>query len=202
MIVCLLLAMWQHFLFPDPGTEAYRRGDFTVAASHFEQAARQQKNFTGFYNLGNARFQVGDYTEAIHAWSLALASARDKAQEARAMYNIGNAYFMAGRYAEASVAFKKALQLAPYSGEARQNLTLSYQYLAKASAGSASEQPDERKTEQRGASGASSGPADQPAPLPAAELESLMQAIARAEEDVQRKIRLAGNASSASAKDW
>jgi Ca-activated chloride channel homolog len=187
---------------PDPGGEAYRQGNYAEARRHFEQDARKKKDFSSRFNLGNACYQQGDYLEAISTWALAMNAAQTAGQRSSAWYNTGNAYYESGRFEEAIAAYQKALTQDPYLMEARQNLTLSYQQLRKNEAEAKASAAADKAGQPPTASGVSSGAGGQPENLSAEELEALLQAVGRAEEQVLRKNRLGGDAPPVSGKAW
>lgn len=61
--------------FSDPyrkGVAYYRAGDFNAAAASFEKVSRSEVMLDARYNLGNARFQLGDLMGAIAAYEAVL----------------------------------------------------------------------------------------------------------------------------------
>jgi len=72
------------------GVVLYRAGRYAEAAEQFEASERPEVELDARYNLGNARFQLGDYQGAVDAYEQVLASdpghedARHNLQVARA----------------------------------------------------------------------------------------------------------------------
>lgn len=187
---------------PDPGGEAYRQGNYAAARRFYEQDARKKKDFTSRFNLGNACFQQGNYLEAISVWALAMEAARTASQRSGAWYNTGNAYYESGRFEDAIAAYQKALTQDPYLMEARHNLTLSYQQMLNNKTETQASATADQEQQPETASGVSTKAGGQPENLSAEELEALLQAAGRAEEQVLRKIRLGGDAPPVSEKGW
>jgi tetratricopeptide (TPR) repeat protein len=79
---------------------------------------------TESYNLGNAYFEQGKYSEAIAAYEQAsrgLASAR-------VFYNLGNAYFKKGMHGKAILNYRKALYIVPRDRDIAHNLNFTRTY--------------------------------------------------------------------------
>lgn len=71
------------------GLKAYAAGDYTNAVAALEKTVMEFPD-TGHYNLGNARYRMGDFEAAEKAYTEALRTT-DLALQAKAYFNRGNA---------------------------------------------------------------------------------------------------------------
>lgn len=71
------------------GLKAYKKGDFTNAVEHLEKAVLEFPA-VGNYNLGNARYRLGEYETAAELFNEALRTT-DVELQAKIYFNRGNA---------------------------------------------------------------------------------------------------------------
>ena len=99
--------------------------DFVAAEKEYRKAISEKPNNTsGTYNLGNAYYQTGLYSEAMlrHVETAKLAT--NKTEKHQAFHNLGNALMQQKQCKEAVEAFKNALRNDPTDEETRYNFVL------------------------------------------------------------------------------
>jgi Ca-activated chloride channel homolog len=99
--------------------------DFVAAEKEYRKAISEKPNNTaGTYNLGNAYYKSGLYSEALlrHIETANLATTKTKKHQA--FHNIGNALMKQKQCKEAVEAFKNALRNDPTDEETRYNFAL------------------------------------------------------------------------------
>jgi len=124
---------------PRPGSSASLPGGQLVHAAtlwgekrpvaHAAQA-ESPGDLTLSYNLGRVHYRLGDFQAAANAF-LKVAQAGERQLVPEASYNAGNAYYRLGKYSEAVTCYKRTLRLTPTDGEAKVNLELAHEQLAR-----------------------------------------------------------------------
>ena len=106
-------------------------------------------------NLGNTRYQLGDYLGAIEAPNSVLEDA-DPATQALIYYNQGNAHFRMNEFDAAIEAYKQTLRRTPDDQDAKYNLELAQKILEQqqqqqqqAGGGEGQPQPEQGQGEQQ-----------------------------------------------------
>jgi Ca-activated chloride channel homolog len=108
-----------------------QRGNALYDQGIYGQALPQYKEAVGLapdhpvpnINLGNTRYELGDYLGAIESSKDALKNA-DPATQAIIYYNQGNAYYRMDDLEKAIDSYKEALRRNPADGDAKYNLEL------------------------------------------------------------------------------
>lgn len=113
------------------GTDAYAREAYVAAEEAFRRALYEQPSAATRYNLGNAVYQQGRYTEAVKHYEEAAAATTDRAQRATAFYNLGMAHVGMKNWPAAALAFRESLKLRPNDADAKHNLTIVQRELIK-----------------------------------------------------------------------
>lgn len=99
--------------------------DFVAAEKEYRKAISQKPSNTfGTYNLGNAYYKTGLYSEALQRHVETAKLAINKTEKHQAYHNIGNALMQQKQCKEAVEAFKNALRNDPTDEETRYNLVL------------------------------------------------------------------------------
>ncbi|RLD28529.1 MAG: aerotolerance regulator BatC [Bacteroidetes bacterium] len=99
--------------------------DFVAAEKEYRKAISEKpSNTSGTYNLGNAYYKSGLYSEALLRHLETANSATTKAEKHHAFHNIGNALMQQKQCKEAVEAYKNALRNDPTDEETRYNLVL------------------------------------------------------------------------------
>ena len=99
--------------------------DFIAAEKEYRKAISEKpSNTTGTYNLGNAYYKSGLYSEAIQRHLETANLAITKTEKHQAFHNLGNALMQQKQCKEAVEAFKNALRNDPTDEETRYNLVL------------------------------------------------------------------------------
>jgi Ca-activated chloride channel family protein len=125
----------------DPHEDA-REGNRLFAAGRYEEAAKKYNealvddpdSAVLHFNLGDAAYKEGKYTDALNAFQQVHAAEDDAARAARVAYNVGNTKYRLGAAAEASdpqaalglwaealVAYRRAMGAAPGDVDAKFN---------------------------------------------------------------------------------
>lgn len=112
------------------GDRAYRNSDYSAAEKSYQKIPDSKKDASTNYNLGNALIRQNKNDDAVRAYDQALEDSKsNKEVQFRAHYNKGNALFNQKKFKEAAESYKQALRMQPHDGDARNNLSLTLQYL-------------------------------------------------------------------------
>lgn len=99
--------------------------DFVAAEKEYRKAISEKpSNTSGTYNLGNAYYKTGLYSEALQRHIETAKLATTKIEKHQAYHNIGNALIQQKQCKEAVEAFKNALRNDPTDEETRYNLVI------------------------------------------------------------------------------
>lgn len=99
--------------------------DFVAAEKEYRKAISEKpSNTSGTYNLGNAYYKTGLYSEALQRHIETAKLATTKIEKHQAYHNIGNALMQQKQCKEAVEAFKNALRNDPTDEETRYNLVI------------------------------------------------------------------------------
>ena len=119
--------------------------DFVAAEKEYRKAISEKpSNTSGAYNLGNAYYKSGYYSEALLRHLESAKSATNKTDKHQAFHNIGNALMQQKQCKEAVEAFKNALRNDPTDDQTRYNLALAKE-CAKQQGGGDDDKKDEDK---------------------------------------------------------
>ncbi len=119
--------------------------DFVAAEKEYRKAISEKpSNTSGAYNLGNAYYKSGYYSEALLRHLESAKSATNKTDKHQAFHNIGNALMQQKQCKEAVEAFKNALRNDPTDDQTRYNLALAKE-CAKQQGGGDDDKEDEDK---------------------------------------------------------
>ena len=99
--------------------------DFVAAEKEYRKAISEKpSNTSGTYNLGNAYYDSGLYSEALLRHLETAKLATSKTEKHQVYHNIGNALMKQKQCKEAVEAFKNALRNDPTDEETRYNLVI------------------------------------------------------------------------------
>lgn len=119
--------------------------DFISAEMEYRKAiSKNPSNAIGTYNLGNAYYKNGKFSEAIIRHQEAIKSAVTKEEKHMAYHNIGNTLMQNKQCKEAVEAYKNALRNNPNDDETRYNLGLAKE-CAKEEGGGGDDQNDDQE---------------------------------------------------------
>lgn len=105
------------------GNDAYRKGDYKVAADEYGKAlAKDPTNQTAKFNLGNTQLKQKNMADAAKQYDDIINKTTDINLRSKAYYNKGLALVRQQNIDEAIQAFKQALSLNPNDNEIRDNL--------------------------------------------------------------------------------
>ncbi len=111
------------------GNRAYQQGEFEKAVAYYQQVIKQDpQDAVAQFNLGDAYYRLGKYTEAARAFEQATLS-EDTTLKQWAYFNLGNTYFQLQQFQKAVNYYQKALQLNPADFDSKFNLELALKRL-------------------------------------------------------------------------
>ena len=123
--------------------------DFVTAEMEYRKAISEKPtNSVGAYNLGNAYYKNGKFSEAILRHQEAIKSATTKTEKHKAFHNIGNTLMQNKQCKEAVEAYKNALRNNPNDDETRYNLGLAKE-CAKDQGGGGEDQNEDKEQDQK-----------------------------------------------------
>lgn len=128
----VLMAMASAIQAQPDGHKALRQGDklydkqnYAEAEKNYDHAVKEApKNASTHYNKANAVYRQGRYGEAVSAYQLAAAAAKDPIEKSDVLHNLGNAYMQQKQWGEAVKAYEQSLRLHPNQSETKSNLQL------------------------------------------------------------------------------
>ncbi len=122
--------------------------DFVAAEKEYRKAISEKpSNSFGTYNLGNAYYDSGLYSEALLRHLETAKLATSKTEKHQAYHNIGNALMQQKQCKEAVEAFKNALRNDPTDEETRYNLALAKECAKQQGGGGDDKEEEEDKKE-------------------------------------------------------
>lgn len=122
--------------------------DFVAAEKEYRKAiSKKASNTSGTYNLGNAYYNSGYYSEALLRHLETAKSATTKTDKHQAFHNIGNALMQQKQCKGAVEAFKNALRNDPTDDESRYNFALAKECAKQQGGGGDDDKEDEDKKE-------------------------------------------------------
>lgn len=119
------------------GNEKYNASQFTAAEIEYRKALNADSTaFIANYNLGNAFYKQGKYSEAMESYIKALSNIQKNKklngnQLAAAFHNLGNSLLSQKQYEQSIEAYKNALKINPNDNETRYNLAYAQQFRKK-----------------------------------------------------------------------
>ena len=122
--------------------------DFTLAEMEYRKAiSKDPANAVGPYNLGNAYYKNGKFSEALLRHQEAIKSMTSKEERHKAFHNIGNTLMQNKQCKEAVEAYKNALRNNPNDDETRYNLGLAKECAKEQGGGGEDQNEDENQEE-------------------------------------------------------
>lgn len=107
------------------GDKMYDNQNYSDAEKKYDEAVKEApKNAVTHYNKANAVYRQGRYGEAVTAYQLAAAAAKDPAEKSDVFHNLGNAHMQQKQWGEAVKAYEQSLRLQPNKSETKTNLQL------------------------------------------------------------------------------
>lgn len=120
--------------------------DFVAAEKEYRKAISEKpSNTSGAYNLGNAYYKSGYYSEALLRHLESAKSATNKTDKHQAFHNIGNALMQQKQCKEAVEAFKNALRNDPTDDQTRYNLALAKECAKQQGGGDDNKEDEDNK---------------------------------------------------------
>lgn len=122
--------------------------DFASAEMEYRKAiSKKPSNAVGAYNLGNAYYKNGKFSEAILRHQEAIKATTSKEERHKAFHNIGNTLMQNKQCKEAVEAYKNALRNNPNDDETRYNLGLAKECAEEQGGGGEDENEDQDQKE-------------------------------------------------------
>ena len=106
------------------GVEKYEKGNFADSEVDFKKGlAKDNQNFQGYFNLGDALYKQGRYDDAIKSYQNSLQFTKARENQAKVFHNIGNSLLKANKLKESVEAYKNALKNNPEDMDTKYNLS-------------------------------------------------------------------------------
>lgn len=104
------------------GNQKFDGKDYDGASSKYMEAIKSNdKDFTAYYNMGNALYKSKKYEEAKAEFEKAEKLSQTLPDKTAALHNLGNAYMQMNQPEKAADYYKKALKQDPHSEVTRKN---------------------------------------------------------------------------------
>lgn len=124
--------------------------DFAAAEMEYRKAiSKKPSNAVGAYNLGNAYYKNGKFSEALLRHQEAIKSMTSKEERHKAFHNIGNTLMQNKQCKEAVEAYKNALRNNPNDDETRYNLGLAKECAKEQGGGGEDENQDQQEEQEK-----------------------------------------------------
>ena len=111
------------------GNRSYHRAEYEKAEEVYKKANESKKTALLKFNLGDALYKQGKFSESETLFSALTSEAQDVKLKEQSFYNMGNAQFRQENYAGAVQAYESALKIDPKDEDARYNLALAKKML-------------------------------------------------------------------------
>lgn len=115
------------------GNRLYKKSEFAGSEGMYRRALTHEKSAAdGGFNLGDALYKQGRYSEAADEFAKAAsASDDDRERQAESFYNLGNSLLKEQKFGESIEAYINSLKLKPDNMEAKYNLAYAQDQLKK-----------------------------------------------------------------------
>jgi Ca-activated chloride channel family protein len=114
------------------GNDLYKNKKFNDAEIKYRKGLEKNNtSASSTFNLGDALYKQGKFTEASSQFESATKAKSDKATQANAYHNLGNALMKQEKYQESVDAYKKSLLNNPTDDQTRYNLAYAMSKLKK-----------------------------------------------------------------------
>ncbi len=128
------------------GNRQFEKGKYEDAELAYRRALEKQPNsFEAGFNLGDALYKKGSYSEAVIQFAAISQIALDKDQKSKAFYNLGNSYYKMQQLDQAIMAYKEALKSNPNDMDAKYNLSLAMRQKNKGGGQQQQQQQDQKQ---------------------------------------------------------
>lgn len=177
------------------GNEAYNKRQFDQAGAYYSGVIQSDPdNAIAHFNLGNAKFRLGQKNEAINSYDRANERLTEPIEKSNAFYNKGVVLQNDKKIAECIEAYKNALKLYPENEDARQNL----QQALKQQKKEKQKQNDKQKQKNR-----DQEPKPNPSKLTKEDADNKLKALMQQEKNLQDKLhKVNASAVNKPQKDW
>lgn len=131
------------------GNSAYKKAEYADAEIHYRKALDVNREMhEGMFNLGDALYRQGRFTEAADQFRAAATRIDDPIIKAQAFHNLGNALLQAQKVAESIDAYKEALKLNPRDMDTKYNLEYARMLLNRQQQQNQNQKEDKQKQDQ------------------------------------------------------
>jgi tetratricopeptide (TPR) repeat protein len=118
--------------FLSQGNELYDQQKYKEASADYAKAlARDPKNTTSMFNLGNSYYQQKQFDSSRKLMEATAKMTNDKNGKAAANYNIGNTYMAQQKWEDAINSYKETLRKNPQDPDAKYNLSYAEEMMKK-----------------------------------------------------------------------
>lgn len=165
------------------GNENYRKGEFDKAIEQYRLVLEKDPgNKTANYNLANALFRTGKFSEAENLYNEGLEGNEDRQALHKAYYNKGVALTKQQKLEESVEAYKQAILLDPTDADKRFNLQKALVELRKRQQADKKEEQDKDQKKQQ-------QPQKPQSKLSKRQVENLLKSLQQREQEAQKKMQ-------------
>jgi len=132
------------------GNRLYKKSEFAGSEGMYRRGQAQDKStYDSGFNLGDALYKQGRFSEAAEEFKRAATSSMDDSlKQAQSFYNLGNSLLKDQKFAESIDAYINSLKLNPENAETKYNLTYAQDQLKKQEE-QQQQQKDQEKQQQK-----------------------------------------------------
>jgi Ca-activated chloride channel family protein len=132
------------------GNDSYFGGKYNEAEQYYLEALKEKNNFyKSNFNLGDAYYKQGKFTEAIGQYDTYIKNSSNKDTLSKAFHNLGNSYLKTKSYNEAITAYKNSLKLNPKDEDTRYNLAYAQKKLQEQQQKNKDKKEDQKKKDDK-----------------------------------------------------
>ena len=132
------------------GNKEYEEGRYAEAQTNYLRAIdKNNKSFSGAFNLGNALYKQQKYEEAASQFKMLSNTTANKEVKAKAYHNLGNSLLKSQKYEESIDAYKNALRNNPADNDTRYNLAYAMQQLRQQQEQQSDDENKDKKEENK-----------------------------------------------------
>lgn len=203
MMIPMLLAAQDEREYIRKGNRLYEKSEFSGGEAMYRRAQNQENSTANAgFNLGDALYKQGKYSEAAGEFDRAAADYEDTTRRAESFYNLGNAMVKDKKYKESIEAYINSLKLKPDNMEAKYNLAYAQDQLKKQeeqekqqqqqkdqNKDKSDENQDKKKEQPQEQPQEQDKPEQQQGTMSREDAKRLLEALSAAEKKTQEKVR-------------
>ena len=190
------------------GNTRYNKKEFADSEASYRKALEKKKELReGVFNLGDAMYKQGRFSEAADQFRLAASNAPDATSRASAYHNLGNAMLKEKKLQESIEAYKQGLKLNPSDQDTKYNLEYARRLLQQQQQ---QKQPKDNKQDQQKKQDQKEPKQDQKQQqqqskkdqISKQDAERILEALKNEEKNVRKKLQKKPAAKVKVDKDW